>query len=397
MVSNRQLFLRYLAGTSDSPMMLEIVSASGIYMYDNSGRKYTDLISGVSVSYLGHNNKEIVSAVKDQADRNLHLMVYGEFIQAPQVKYAELLCSHLPGNLDSVYFVNSGAEAIEGAMKVAKRFTGRSEIIAFKNAYHGSTQGALSIMGGEYFKMNFRPLLPGVTFLDFNNTEDLDKITVKTACVVVDPLQSEAGIRVPENNFLSRLREQCNKTGSLLIFDEIQTGFGRLGSLFACNEFNVTPDIMVLAKSLGGGMPLGAFISSTDVMSVLKNHPALGHITTFGGHPVSCAAGLAAFNILLREELTLKVREKEDAFRKYLKHPAILEIRGKGLQLAIELGSKDLMHTVHENAMKNGIITDWFLFCDTSLRISPALIITFEEIKEASEIIIHSIEESLKS
>ena len=395
MLSDRQLFLNFLAQTSDAPLMLEIESAKGIFMYDRKGKEYMDLISGVSVSYLGHNNPEIVQAIKNQVDKHLHLMVYGEFIQSPQVKYAELLSSNLPGNLDSVYFVNSGAEAIEGAMKIAKRVTGRSKIIAFKNAYHGSTQGALSLMGGEYYKANYRPLLPGIKFLNFNNVPDLDMISTNTACVVVDPIQSEAGISLPENNFLSDLRKKCDQTGTLLVFDEVQSGFGRLGKLFACQLYNVNPDILVLAKSIGGGMPLGAFISSREIMSTITNNPVLGHITTFGGHPVSCAAGMAAFQILLRENLADTIEEKEKMFRKYLKNKSIIEIRGKGLLLAIELGSKELMHKVHKKAIENGIVTDWFLFCDTAIRISPALTITPDEIKFACERLLFSIDQSI--
>ena len=376
-------------------MMLEIQSASGIYMYEPGGKEFIDLISGVSVSYLGHSHPEIIQAVKDQADKYLHLMVYGEFIQSPQVEYAELLCKNLPENLDCVYFVNSGAEAIEGAMKLAKRFTGRSGIIAFNNAYHGSTQGALSLMGGEYYKANYRPLLPGIRFLNFNNVDELDHITGEIACVVVEPLQAEAGVILPLDPFLRKLREKCSQTGTLLVFDEIQTGFGRLGDLFACHHYNVTPDILVLAKGLGGGMPLGAFISNRKIMSVLTNNPVLGHITTFGGHPLCCSAGMAAFKVLLRDELSGMVKEKENLFRKYLKHPSIIEIRGEGLLLAVELGSSELMHRVINKAMDNGIITDWFVFCETAIRISPALTISEDEIKKACDQILVSIDQAL--
>lgn len=363
-------------------------------MYDPGGKAYIDLISGVAVSYLGHGHSDIIQAVKDQADKHLHLMVYGEFIQSPQVEYAELLCKNLPENLESVYFVNSGAEAIEGAMKLAKRYTGRSGIIAFNNAYHGSTQGALSLMGGENFKTNYRPLLPGIRFLNFNHQADLDQITDDIACVVVEPVQAEAGVILPLGSFLLKLKEKCLQTGTLLVFDEIQTGFGRLGDFFACQHYNITPDIMVLAKGLGGGMPLGAFISNREIMSVLTNNPALGHITTFGGHPLCCAAGMAAFRVLLRDKLSELVKDKENLFRKYLKHPAIIEIRGEGLLLAVELGSPELMHKVIIKAVENGIITDWFIFCETAIRISPALTITGDEIKKACGLLLLSIEQA---
>ncbi len=396
MITNRQLFLHYLASTSLSPMMLEIETAKGIWMYDPKGKEYLDLISGVTVSYLGHNHPEIIQAVKDQVDKYLHLMVYGEFIQSPQVKYAEMLIKNLPPKLQSVYFVNSGAEAMEGAIKVSKKFTGRSEIIAFKNAYHGSTQGAMSLMSSEHLTENYRPLIPGIRFLHFNDLHDLDQITKKTACVVIEPVQAEAGVILPDHSFLLNLKEKCSQTGTLLVFDEVQTGFGRLGNLFACQLFKITPDIIVLAKSLGGGMPLGAFISSREIMSVLAVNPTLGHITTFGGHPVSCAAGLAALNILLRENLSDTVQEKEGLFRKHLAHPSIVEIRGRGLLLAIEFGNPEIMHRVIDKAFENGIITDWFLFCETAIRISPALTISNDEIRKASELLILSIEQALK-
>jgi acetylornithine/N-succinyldiaminopimelate aminotransferase len=396
MVSNRQAFLNYLAPTSDSPMSLEIESAKGVFMYGPDGKDYIDLISGVSVSYLGHSDHRIIQAVKDQADKHLHLMVYGEFIQSPQVSYAELLAQHLPKSLQSVYFVNSGAEAIEGAMKLAKRCTGRLEIAAFNNAYHGSTQGALSILGGEYFKSEFRPLLPGISFLNYNCIEDLGMITSKTACVVVEVIQAEAGVLSPNPEFLPALRKRCDETGALLVFDEIQTGFGRLGEVFGFMLSGVVPDILVLAKSLGGGMPLGAFVSSKKRMTELSHDPALGHITTFGGHPVSCAAGAKAFSILLEEKLYEEAVKKEMIFRRLLKHPAIKEIRGRGLLLAVELSSADIMHKVVVNAMKNGLITDWFLFCDTAIRISPALNITLDEIELACSRLILAIEKALQ-
>lgn len=394
MVSNRQAFLNFLAPTSDSPMLLEIVSAKGVFMYGTDGKDYIDLISGVSVSYLGHSDPRIIAAVKDQADKHLHLMVYGEFIQSPQIEYAKLLTSNLPESLQSIYFLNSGAEAIEGAMKLAKRFTGKHEIAAFRNAYHGSTQGALSIMGDEYFKNGFRPLLPGISLLRYNCLEDIEFITSKTACVIIEILQAEAGIVEIDSEFLAALRNRCNLTGTLLVFDEIQTGFGRLGEVFGYGLFGVIPDILVLAKSLGGGMPLGAFISSKEIMNSLSHDPVLGHITTFGGHPVSCAAGYAAFKVLINENLHLKADEKGNLFRKLLIHPAIKEIRGRGLLLAVELGNADLMHKVVKKAIENGLVTDWFLFCDTAIRISPALNITESEIEEACSRLTIAIEQA---
>jgi len=363
-------------------------------MYGTDGKDYIDLISGVSVSYLGHSDPRIIAAVKDQADKHLHLMVYGEFIQSPQIEYAKLLTSNLPESLQSIYFLNSGAEAIEGAMKLAKRFTGKHEIAAFRNAYHGSTQGALSIMGDEHFKNGFRPLLPGISLLRYNCLEDIEFITSKTACVIIEILQAEAGIVEIDSEFLAALRNRCNLTGTLLVFDEIQTGFGRLGEVFGYGLYGVIPDILVLAKSLGGGMPLGAFISSKEIMNSLSHDPVLGHITTFGGHPVSCAAGYAAFKVLINENLHLKADEKGNLFRKLLIHPAIKEIRGRGLLLAVELGNADLMHKVVKKAIENGLVTDWFLFCDTAIRISPALNITESEIEEACSRLTIAIEQA---
>jgi len=307
------------------------------------------------------------------------------------VNFAKLLAENLPSALQSIYFVNSGAEAIEGAMKLAKRFTGKPEIAAFHNAYHGSTQGALSILGSEYFKSGYHPLLPGITFLNYNRSEDLRLITHKTACVVVEILQAEAGIITADIQFLKALRRKCDETGTLLIFDEIQTGFGRLGEVFGYKISGVVPDILVLAKSLGGGMPLGVFISSNAIMKELSYNPSLGHITTFGGHPVSCAAGMAAFSVLLEENLANQALEKEKLFRKLLIHPSIKEIRGRGLLLAVEYGRSEIMHNVVKNALGNGLVTDWFLFCDTAIRISPALNISTNEIEEACSRLILSI------
>jgi len=308
MFTNRQLFLRHLGQTSPDPMLLEIVRAEGVYMYGKDGRKYIDLISGVSVSNTGHRHPAIVKAVKAQLDNYMHLMVYGEMIQSPQVRYAHRITSLLPESLNSCFFVNSGSEAVEGAMKLSKRYTGRNRIIYFRNAYHGSTQGALSIQGSELYRNAFRPLLPDTLQIDFNDEEALRHIDPATACVIAEPVQAEAGVIHPENDFLKKVRKRCDETGALLVFDEVQTGFGRTGSLFAMERFGVTPDILILAKALGGGMPLGAFIASSDIMSSLTSEPALGHITTFGGHPVCCAAGLASLDVILDENLTENCR-----------------------------------------------------------------------------------------
>jgi len=380
MLTNRQLFLKHLGHTSNAPMMLEIVRAEGIYMYGPDGQKYIDLISGVSVSNTGHRHPKVVEAVKNQVDQYMHLMVYGEFIQSPQVRYAERLAELLPPVLNSCYFVNSGSEAVEGALKLAKRYTGKSRIISFRNAYHGSTHGALSVQGSEVFRNAFRPLLPDTFQIDFNDEKSLSAIDKKTACVIVEPVQGEAGIIYPENDFLLKLRMRCKTTGALLIFDEIQTGFGRLGQMFAINTFKVVPDILLLAKALGGGMPLGAFISSREIMSALVSNPALGHITTFGGHPVCCAAGLASLNVIIDEKLAESCNSKSDLFKKELKHPLISKIRGEGLLMAVQLSDPSYIQYVIAKAPDYGLVLDYFLFCDNAFRIAPPLIINEEEI-----------------
>jgi acetylornithine/N-succinyldiaminopimelate aminotransferase len=387
----RQLFLANNAQTTNFPLLLEFERAEGVYMYDKQGRGFIDLISGIGVSNLGHSNPYVVNAIKEQVDKYMHLMVYGEYVQTPQVRFAERLISILPSNLQSVYFTNSGTEAVEGALKLVKRFTGRNQIIAFENSYHGSTHGALSVMGNEEFKQAYRPLLPGVNFIRFNNPDDLALITNQAACVIVETVQGEAGIRVPDVAYMQALRKRCNETGSLLIFDEIQAAFGRTGKLFAFEHFGIVPDILLLAKALGGGMPVGAFISSNHIMDALKDNPILGHITTFGGHPVCCAAGLAALEVLLNENLIEQVAEKEAMFRKLLVHPSIKEIRGKGLMLAVELESFDLNKKIIDRCIENGVITDWFLHCSNSMRIAPPLIITHDEIKKACSVILEAI------
>ena len=372
-------------------MLLEFERAEGVYLYDKDGRGFIDLISGIGVSNLGHGNQRVINAIKEQVDKYMHLMVYGEYVQTPQVRFAEKLISLLPDSLESVYFTNSGAEAVEGALKLAKRYTGRQQILAFKNSYHGSTQGALSVMGNEEFKQAYRPLLPGISFARFNYLDDLGLITTETACVIVETVQGEAGVRVPDTAYLQALRKRCDETGALLILDEIQAAFGRTGKLFAFEHFDIVPDILLLAKALGGGMPVGAFVSSRQVMSVLTENPILGHITTFGGHPVCCAAGLAALEVLLGESLIASVEEKERHFRKLLVHPRIKEVRGKGLMLAVEFESFDLNKKIIDRCIENGVITDWFLHCSNSMRLAPPLIITHEQIEKACGVILEAV------
>lgn len=392
MLTLRQLFLANNAQTTDFPLLLEFGRAEGIYMYDAGGKPYMDLISGIGVSSLGHSNPYVISAIKDQLDKYMHLMVYGEYVQTPQVHFAEKLVSVLPSQLNSVYFVNSGTEAVEGALKLAKRHTGRSKIVSCYNSYHGSTNGALSVMGNEEYKQAYRPLLPGVNFVRFNHVVDLRFITEETACVIMETVQGEAGIRVPDKAYMQALRQRCTETGTLLILDEIQAAFGRTGKLFAFEHFDIVPDILLLAKALGGGMPVGAFVSSKQIMGALKENPILGHITTFGGHPVCCAAGLAALEVLLNENLVKGVEAKEKLFRELLVHPAIKEIRGKGLMLAVELENFDLNKKIIDRCIENGVVVDWFLHCSNSMRIAPPLIITHQEIGEACEVILESID-----
>lgn len=393
MISQRNLFLKYQGQTSPEPLMLEIVKARGIILTDRNRKRYLDLISGISVSNLGHGYPTVIRAIQKQLRKYMHLMVYGEIIQSPQVQLARKLASLLPENLGCVYYVNSGSEAIEGALKLAKRYTGRFETVSFKHAYHGSTQGALSIMGDEYFKQAFRPLVPSNKILRFNDDEDLKQISCKTACVVVEPVQGEAGYIPARIEWLQKLRQRCNEVGALLVFDEIQTGYGRTGSMFAFEQYGVVPDILVVAKGFGGGLPLGAFISSNEIMQSLTNNPVLGHITTFGGHPVSCAASLATLKVLLKKSFISEVAEKEGLFRQHLVHPAIKKISGKGLMLAVEFENEAFNKQVIARCLQKGALTDWFLFNAHSLRLSPPLIITPEQIKKACKIILESVDE----
>ncbi len=393
MLNNRQLFLQHLAIPAEVPDALEIVRAEGIFLYDTEGKKYIDLVSGVSVSNVGHRHPKVVEAVEDQLKKYMHLMVYGKYIQSPQVRLAGELTSLLPNNLQSVFFINSGSEAIEGAIKLAKRVTGRTEITAFKNAYHGSTHGALSILGNEEMKYAYRPLLPGIRFLSFNNSEDLKNITDKTAAVVIEPIQAEAGILIPDKAYMKALRNRCYETGTLLIFDEVQMGFGRTGKLFAFEHFDVVPDILCLAKAMGGGMPIGAFVASKEHMSTLMHHPSLGHITTFGGHPVSCAAALASLEIIREEQLAEQADDKGKMFQRTLeKHPKVKLIRQIGLMLAVELKQGYSISSLVKILQQNGLIVDQFLFNDRSFRIAPPLTITTEEINLVIDKVIKSLD-----
>lgn len=384
----RKQFLQHIGQTSPAPQLIEVARAEGVFFYTPEGKPYYDLISGVSVSNVGHGNPAVVDAVCAQARDYMHIMVYGEVVERPQVEYARKIAEALPAPLDSVYFLSSGAEAVEGALKLAKRATGRTELIGMRNAYHGSTHGAMSLMGGEDWNYAFRPLLPDVRHLRFNNFEDLQYITTRTAGVLVEPVQGEAGVVVPAEGYLEALRARCTEVGAKLIFDEIQMGFGRSGEMFACVKFGVTPDIVCLAKALGGGMPLGAFVSDHDTMNLLTHNPVLGHITTFGGHPVCCAAGLAAMNYLEEHNLVGQAEQKGALFERLLAdHPKVVEIRRCGLLLAVELGSSEAYFRLLDLFIEAGILSDCFLFCESAFRISPPLTISEQEIVECSALI----------
>ncbi len=391
MLSQRQLFLQHVAQTSDAPLGLEIDHAEGIYLYDTSGKRYIDLISGISVSSLGHCHPRIVQAIQQQAARFAHTMVYGEFVQSPQVQLATYVCNLLPDTLDSVYFTNSGTEATEGAMKLAKRFTGRTEIISCKNSYHGSTQGALSLLGDEYFKSNYRPLLPDTRQIRYNHSEDISLITERTAAVFMEAVQAEAGVLVPDKGYLQAVRKRCNETGTLLVFDEIQTGCGRTGSLFRFQAERVIPDILLLGKAFGGGLPLACFISRKETMSVLQHHPVLGHITTFGGNAICCAAALASLQEIEEHKLYDTIEKKAQLFIQSLKHPAIQTINSCGLMMAVYLDNSENLKKVIDNCLENGLVTDWFLFASNCMRIAPPLIITEEEIRVSCQIILNAL------
>jgi acetylornithine/succinyldiaminopimelate/putrescine aminotransferase len=388
----RDEFFHFLAQTSDEPLALEFVSADGCWMQALDGKKYLDLISGISVSNLGHNPSFVVDAVISQAQSYDHLNVYGEYILSPQVKLATSLANILPKNLSKVYLVNSGAEAVEGAMKLSKRYTGRYKIIGFNNAYHGSTQGALSLMGNEERKRHFRPLIPNIFHIEMNNFDDLYMIDKYTAAVFMEPVMGEAGIILADYQFMKAVRQKCSEVGALLVLDEIQTGMGRTGTMFAFEQYDIVPDILLLAKAFGGGYPLGAFISSEDIMSSLSYNPPLGHITTFGGHPVSCAAALASLNYLIDSKIYLEVPEKEKFFIDKLTNaiPNLI-IRHKGFLIGIELQSFDIVKKVIKGAINEGVIVDWYMFSSQTIRVAPPLIISYDELDFAADVLIRQL------
>lgn len=392
-MNQRQLFLQHVAQTSPAPIGLEIVKASGTVLYEKGGKEYLDAIGGISVCNMGHCHPKVVEAIKKQADAYLHVLVYGEIIQSPQVQYAKLLTDYLPGSLDSVYFTNSGAEATEGAMKLAKRVTGRTQIIGFKNSYHGSTQGALSVMGDEYWRNAFRPLLPDILHVDYPSFESLKAISSRTACVIAETVQAESGINAPSQEWMKALRTRCDETGTLLILDEIQSGFGRTGKLWGFEHFEIVPDILLLGKALGAGMPLGAFIANKKLMDAFTESPVLGHITTFGGHPVCCAAGMAGMKALLDEGWIEQVQKKELLLRSLLVHPAIKSVRSFGLWMAVEFADFKTNKKVIDGCLEKGLLTDWFLFAPECLRISPPLIISEDQLRSAAGIILGSLNE----
>jgi acetylornithine/N-succinyldiaminopimelate aminotransferase len=382
-LNQRELFFNHLGQTSPAPLALEIVKADCCTLYDAAGKEYIDLIGGISVANTGHRHPKVIAAIQKQLEAYLHIMVYGEFVEAPQVLFANLLVDHLPATLNSVYFTNSGSEAVEGSMKLAKRVTGRTQIISFNRSYHGSTQGALSIMGDEYWRNAYRPLLPDILHLDYNSFEALNEITERTACVIAETVQAEAGIIAPTEEWMLALREKCTATGTLLVLDEIQAGFGRTGKLWGFEQFAIIPDILMLGKALGGGMPLGAFIADKKLMDTLMDKPVLGHITTFGGHPVSCAAGMAAMNALLEEGWMNAVKQKEELFQSLLVHPRIKAVRSVGLWMAVQFDSFETNKRIIDKCIEKGVLTDWFLFAPDCLRISPPLIISEQQIRDA--------------
>ena len=388
---NRQLFLRHVAQTSSTPLMLEIVKADGCWMFDVNGKKFLDMISGIAVSNVGHNNQDVKLAITNQLDKYSHLMVYGEFVESPQVQLATWIAAHMPAQLDSVYFVNSGSEAIEGALKLAKRVTGRPEIISFYQSYHGSTMGALSAGNTEERKNAFRPLIPDNTVLSYNNFEQINLINEKTAAVLIEPIQAEAGVILPQSGYLQAIRNKCDETGTLLIFDECQTGFGRTGKLFAWEHSAVVPDIITLGKAIGGGLPLGAFVASQEKMNMFTHAPMLGHLTTFGGHPISCAAGLAAANFTITQNLVANSLAKAERIVSKLQHHKIKQIRNSGLFFAIELSSVEVNMTINKKLIEAGLIVDWFLFAANCLRLAPPLTIADDEIDYACDLILSAL------
>lgn len=388
----RATFLKHLAQTSAHPLALDIVKAEGCVLHDRNGKTYLDLVAGLAVNNVGHRHPQVVQAIKDQCERYLHVIPYGEFVQEPQVRFAEALTAQLPRSLNCVYFVNSGTEAIEAAVKLAKRVTGRTRLIGCRKSYHGSTHGSLSLTDNETKKYRSRPLLPDTLHITFNDPKDLDLITEEAACVVVEPIQGDAGVRVPDHAWLKALRERCNTTGTMLVFDEVQTGFGRTGKRFAFEHSGVVPDILVLGKALGGGMPMGAFVSSRERMHLLTHDPVLGHITTFGGHPIPCVAGHAALEVLLEEDLSANAQRMGALFKQLLVHPAIHEMRGEGLMLAVDLGDAERVQRVVMDCLNNGVLGFWFLSCPTAFRIAPPLVISEAQVREACEVILRALD-----
>lgn len=393
-MNQRQLFFKHVAQTSTAPLALEIVKAEGSLLYDASGKTYIDLIGGISVANTGHRHPDVLAAIRQQLDAYLHVMVYGEFVESPQVRYATALTEQLPETLNAVYFTNSGAEAVEGAMKLAKKLTNRTRILAFDQSYHGSTQGALSILGDEYWRNAFRPLLPDILHETYNDFSSLEAIDEQVACVIAETVQAEAGVKAPSVAWMQALRKKCSENGVLLILDEIQTGFGRTGTLWGFSQYGIVPDILLLGKALGGGMPLGAFIADKQMMDALSVAPVLGHITTFGGHPVSCAAGLASLQVLLKEDWIEGVRKKEKWLTENLVHPQIKAVRSAGLWLALEFENEETCKRVVDACIQAGVLTDWFLFAPNCLRISPPLSIGDDELQKAVTIIRTAVENS---
>lgn len=389
----RSLFLQHVAQTSEFPLNIEVAHAKGMYIYDTNGKAYLDFDSGISVSALGHLYPDVVSAVQNQLTKYMHTMVYGEHIQAPQVEYAALLAEILNNGLDSTYFVNSGTEAVEAAIKLCRKATGRYQIIAARQAYHGSTMGAESLRSDMDFLRHYMPSVPGVYHINFNNVEDLEYINNETACVIIEPVQAEAGVLPPENNYLNKLRKQCDKTGALLILDEIQTGFGRTGFMFAHQKYGIVPDVLLLAKGMGGGMPIGALVAKRDLMAHFASNPMLGHITTFGGHPVSVAAALATLKILHSKKYICEVLEKEKYLIDNLVHTHIRSIRSSGLLMALELSDKALLMPLVHKCINNGVLIDFFLFNEASIRIAPPLIATQSDLDKGIERILQSLDE----
>lgn len=389
----KQEFFKYQAQTTPYAAGFEVEKAEGSYIYGKDGRAYLDFVAGVSANTLGHSHPKVVNAIKEQADKYLHVMVYGEYAQEKPVELCKLLAEATPEPLEVTYLVNSGAEAIDGALKLAKRYTGREEIISMKNSYHGNTHGALSVSGNEFHKREFRPLLPMISFIEFNNEEEFSKITKKTACVIAETIQGAAGFLTPSQNYFKNLKKRCEEVGALLILDEIQPGFGRTGKLFSFEHYDMVPDILVMGKGMGGGVPVGAFMSSAEIMKSLQHSPKLGHITTFGGNPLIAAASFATLKEVLESSLMNEVEEKEKLFRELLVHPKIKKVNGRGLMLAVELESPEYTLDVAKRCMEKGLIVFWQLYRNEFMRISPPLTISKEEIKKGCEIILEALNE----